>query len=109
VDFTPGAMEYLQRLPYPGNIRELKNLVERTLLICGKEMLDEEDFKAQYIQPNDELTNKDLKGMTLEEIERQRILQALEQYGGNLSQVATSLGLSRQALYRRLEKHNITI
>ena len=109
VDFTSGAMEYLQRLPYPGNIRELKNLVERTLLICGKEMLDEEDFKAQYIQPNDELTNKDLKGMTLEEIERQRILQALEQYGGNLSQVATSLGLSRQALYRRLEKHNITI
>lgn len=109
VNFTPAAMEYLQRLPYPGNIRELKNLVERTLLICGKDTLDEEDFKAQYIQSDDDLANMNLKGMTLEEIERQRILQALEQYGNNLSQVATSLGLSRQALYRRLEKHNITI
>ena len=76
VDFTVEAMEYLSRLPYPGNIRELKDLVE---------------------------------GMTLEEIEKQTILQTLEKYGNNMSQVATALGISRAALYRRLEKYNIVV
>ena len=102
-------MEYLQQLPYPGNIRELKNLVERTLLVSGKETLDVDDFKAQNLQPMEVTTTMSLDGMTLDEIERQRILQALQQYGNNLSQVAVSLGLSRPALYRRLEKHNIVI
>ena len=109
VDFTPEAMEYLKGLPYPGNIRELKNLVERTLLVCGKETLDASDFKAQNIHSTELATLKNIGGLTLEEMERQRILQALEQYGNNLSQVATALGLSRPALYRRLEKHNIVI
>ena len=109
VDFTPEAMEYLKGLPYPGNIRELKNLVERTLLVCGKETLDASDFKAQNIHSTELATLKNIGGLTLEEMERQRILQALEQYGNNLSQVAAALGLSRPALYRRLEKHNIVI
>ena len=109
VDFTPEAMKYLQSLPYPGNIRELKNLVERTILVSAKETLDAEDFKAQYSQPVGATTTQSLNGLTLDELERQRILQALEQYGNNLSQVATALGLSRPALYRRLEKHNIVI
>ena len=109
VDFTPEAMKYLQSLPYPGNIRELKNLVERTILVSAKETLDAEDFKAQYSQPTGATTTQSLNGLTLDELERQRILQALEQYGNNLSQVATALGLSRPALYRRLEKHNIVI
>jgi two-component system NtrC family response regulator len=109
VDFTHKAMEYLQQLPYPGNIRELKNLVERTILVSGKETLDADDFKAQNLQPMEVTTTMSLDGMTLDEIERQRILQALKQYDNNLSQVAVSLGLSRPALYRRLEKHNIVI
>ena len=109
VDFTPDAMKFLQELPYPGNIRELKNLVERTILISAKQTLDAEDFKAQYIQPTETSTSQNLNGLTLDELERQRILQALEQYENNLSQVATALGLSRPALYRRLEKHNIVI
>ena len=109
VDFTKEAMEYLQSLPYPGNIRELKNLLERTLLVSGKETLDAEDFKKQNVQPTDALTSKNMGSLTLDEIERQRIVQALEQYGGNISQVAADLGLSRPALYRRIEKHNITL
>ena len=109
VDFTPDAMKYLQGLPYPGNIRELKNLVERTILVSAKETLDAEDFKAQYIRPTETSSSQNLNGLTLDELERQRILQALEQYENNLSQVATALGLSRPALYRRLEKHNIVI
>jgi len=109
VDFTPEAMEYLRKLPYPGNIRELKNLVERTILVSDKETLDAEDFKAQNIQSAELPTIQNMEGLTLEEMERQRILQALEQYGNNMSQVASALGVSRPALYRRLEKYNITI
>ena len=109
VDFTPEAMKYLQSLPYPGNIRELKNLVERTLLVSGKETLDVDDFKAQNPHSAEAILSQSLDNLTLDELERQRILLALEQYGNNLTQVATSLGLSRPALYRRLEKHNINI
>ena len=109
VDFTPEAMKYLQSLPYPGNIRELKNLVERTLLVSGKETLDVDDFKAQNPHSAEAILSQSLDNLTLDELERQRILQALEQYGNNLTQVATSLGLSRPSLYRRLEKHNINI
>ena len=109
VDFTPEAMEYLKKLPYPGNIRELKNLVERTLLVSGKETLDAEDFRAQNIQSANLSSVQNMEGLTLEEMERQRILQALEQYGNNMTQVATALGVSRPSLYRRLEKYNITI
>ena len=109
VDFTPEAMDYLQSLPYPGNIRELKNLVERTILVSGKETLDADDFKAQNHQPEEAVTIKGMEGLTLEETERQRILQAMEQYDNNVSQVAAALGVSRPALYRRLEKYNITL
>ena len=107
VDFTPEAMRFLQNLPYPGNIRELKNLVERTLLVCGKDTLDANDFKGQVVMP--EVKATDSNDMTLDESERQQILRTLEKYDNNLTQVATVLGVTRQALYRRLEKHNIKI
>ena len=108
-EFSTDAMQFLSRLPYPGNIRELKNLVERTILVSGKPTLDASDFDAQYIRHNDQKAAESTSfiGMTLDEIERQTILQALERHKGNLSQVAMALGISRAALYRRLEKHNI--
>ena len=108
-EFSADAMQFLSRLPYPGNIRELKNLVERTILVSGKPTIDASDFDAQYIRHNDQKAAESTSfiGMTLDEIERQTILQALERHKGNLSQVAMALGISRAALYRRLEKHNI--
>jgi two-component system NtrC family response regulator len=112
VDFTPEAMRFLQNLPYPGNIRELKNLVERTLLVCGKDTLDANDFKGQVVMPEVKATDSNdmtMEDMTLDEAERQQILRTLEKYDNNLTQVATVLGLTRQTLYRRLEKHNIKI
>lgn len=109
-DFSADALNFLSRLPYPGNIRELKNLVERTILVSGKPVLDAADFDAQYLRhdkPAKAAEGTSFAGMTLDEIERQTILQALEQHKGNLSHVAVSLGISRAALYRRLEKYNI--
>ena len=111
-DFSADALNFLSRLPYPGNIRELKNLVERTILVSGKPVLDATDFDAQYLRHDEAAKAAEgtsFAGMTLDEIERQTILQALEQHKGNLSQVAVSLGISRAALYRRLEKYNIQV
>lgn len=111
-EFSSDALQFLSRLPFPGNIRELKNLVERTILVCGKPLLSAADFESQCTQMADmsqKATVGSFEGMTLDEIERQTIRQALEQYKGNLSQVAQALGISRAALYRRLEKHGITV
>ena len=103
------ALEFLSRLPYPGNIRELKNLVERTLLVCGKDCLTAADFQSQYHPTTGAWeSSATLKGLTLEELEKQTILQALEAHGNNLTQAALSLGISRAALYRRLEKYGIS-
>lgn len=109
-EFSADALTFLSRLPYPGNIRELKNLVERTILVSGKEVLDASDFENQYQYYGDRSgAAVSFEGMTLDEIERRTILQALERYKSNLSQVAIALGISRAALYRRLEKYNITV
>lgn len=106
VKFSSEALSFLQSLPYPGNIRELKNLVERTILVSGKEVLEASDFEGQY-QRRDDLKSVIKPGMTLDEIEKHTILQALDLQNGNISQVALSLGISRAALYRRLEKYGI--
>lgn len=109
-EFSADALQFLTRLPFPGNIRELKNLVERTILVSGKPILDASDFDAQYLRQDEPkaAAGSVLAGMTLDEIERQTILQALERYKGNLSQVAMALDISRAALYRRLEKYGIS-
>jgi two-component system, NtrC family, response regulator len=111
VRFSAEAIAFLQRLPFPGNIRELKNLVERTILVSGKQVLEAADFEGQSTSaPARKMqTAPSLSGMTLDELEKQTILQALETHGGNLSHVATALGISRAALYRRLEKYDIPV
>ncbi len=111
VSVKPDAMRFLMSLPYPGNIRELKNLVERTVLVSGKRELGADDFQSQYkAVPAGDLpaaAATALQGLTLEEVERQTITQTIRQFGGNLSQVAAALGISRGALYRRMEKYHI--
>ncbi len=104
---TSDAMAYLSRLPYPGNIRELKNLVERTLLVGSDGLFEARHFEAQT-QPSD--SNAVPKtGLTLEETERQSIINALEKSRGNMTQAALLLGISRQSLYRRMEKYGVNI
>ena len=112
VEFSEGAMAYLSSLPYPGNIRELKNFVERTLLVSDKVVLEADDFKLQYqpVQAIDTANNgHSTAGMTLEEMERRAIVDALSKYDNNLTQVAQVLGITRQSLYRRIEKFGIEL
>ena len=109
VSVDDSAMNYLKGLHYSGNIRELKNLVERTLLVCDKSKLTADDFRTQYSSEpiTKSNTQQVMSGMTLDDMERQTIIQAISQYDGNLTHVASALGISRGALYRRMEKYGI--
>jgi DNA-binding NtrC family response regulator len=108
---TPGAYAWLSELPWPGNVRELKNLVERTALVTSHDLLDVGDFQAQYqVMPKScDATSLPAVGtITIDELEKLMIKKAMELHGDNLSEVARSLGLSRGALYRRLEKYGLS-
>ncbi|MCL1932564.1 MAG: sigma-54 dependent transcriptional regulator [Candidatus Azobacteroides sp.] len=108
VEITSDAVAFLKSLPFPGNIRELKNLVDRTLLVSGKSVLTSDDFERQYEQNPVKISSaKSDVLLPLEEMEKNMILKAFELYGDNYSKVAAALGLTRQALYRRLEKYGI--
>ncbi|MDL2256187.1 sigma-54 dependent transcriptional regulator [Parabacteroides sp. OttesenSCG-928-K15] len=109
IEVTPDAIEFLQKLPYPGNIRELKNLVERTILIAGKQQVTSSDFREQYIEIplNPEAVNNSVQ--SLERVEKSMIQKAIGLYGNNVSKIAVALGISRQTLYRRLEKYAIKL
>lgn len=99
------AMEYLASLPYQGNIRQLKNLVESTLLMRTGEVLRPQDFEGRQADtpaPN-------TVGGNLDTLMAERITQALAQSSGNVSRAAVLLGISRQALYRKMEKYGISI
>lgn len=109
VTVDDSAINYLKGLHYSGNIRELKNLVERTLLVCDKSKLTADDFRAYYgIEPMFKSnTQQMMSGMTLDDMERQTIVNTISQYNGNMTHVASALGISRGALYRRMEKYGI--
>ena len=85
--------------------------MERTILVSGKSLLEAADFERQgfSMMPSAPSPSVTLEGLTLDELERQSILHALDAHNGNLSHVASVLGISRAALYRRLEKYGIPI
>ncbi|MDR1368773.1 MAG: sigma-54 dependent transcriptional regulator [Dysgonamonadaceae bacterium] len=109
VEISNGAIDFLKTLPYPGNIRELKNLVERTILVSGKPVITADDFEKMYQENPGRMSFLPENIRPLEEMEKNMILKAFKLYGNNYSKIATALGLTRQALYRRLEKYNIII
>jgi DNA-binding NtrC family response regulator len=108
---APAAMSWLQTLPWPGNVRQLQQWIERTVLMSNKEILEVDDFMlAQHMQP-EESGKENLPAvgsMTLDDMERAMIVKAMRYYDGNITKVAETLGLSRAALYRRFEKFGIT-
>jgi DNA-binding NtrC family response regulator len=108
---TAQAMNRLAELNWPGNVRELKNLVERTVLVSNQDTLDLDHFQSQVQRPSKRSDSAHLPAvgtLTIDEMEKSMIEQALSFHGSNISKVARSLGLSRAALYRRLEKYGIS-
>jgi DNA-binding NtrC family response regulator len=102
------ALEWLSAQPWPGNIRQLRQTVERTLLLAGKDQLAPNDFiNTNAAGESAAGIRLGVDGMTLEQVERHMIERALDQHDRNISRAAKALGLSRTALYRRLERHGL--
>ncbi len=105
------ALHWLSQQSYPGNIRELKNQVERTILINLKEKeLGAKHFKDTRklgSSPGTIIQMPEVGSISLEELEAGMIQKTLNYHSHNISKTARSLGISRNALYRRLQKYNI--
>ena len=99
--FDAGAVRAIERHSWPGNVRELDHAVERAVLLARGQKVSALDLGLEGAP-----ASRGLDEMTLEEVEEHLIKKALDRYGGNVSQAANALGLSRSALYRRLEKHS---
>ncbi|MDE6560391.1 MAG: sigma-54 dependent transcriptional regulator, partial [Muribaculaceae bacterium] len=101
---TEEALELLKNQPWPGNIRQLANIVERTLLVTPGDTLDARDFQAQGLSS----VKVDVESPgRLKSREKTEIENALTESAGNLTRAAALLGITRQTLYRRLAKYNI--
>jgi DNA-binding NtrC family response regulator len=110
LEITLDALNWLKQLYLPGNIRQLKNIVERLVLINKKDILNETDFKSQVeALPKNEglLVLPNVGAQTLEEIEIQMIQKAMEFHKNKITRVAQALGITRMSLYRRLKKFKI--
>ncbi|MEO8414290.1 MAG: sigma-54 dependent transcriptional regulator [Ginsengibacter sp.] len=104
------AMKWLQQLHLPGNIRQLKNLVERSVLVIKKDHLDITDFRSQLeLSPakKGNMVLPEVGTISLDELEIQMIKKAMAYHHNKVSRAANALGLTRSALYRRLDKYNI--
>jgi len=96
------TMELLTRLPYPGNIRQLRNMVERAVIMGGPRIGRRSFADAEL---ND--VNCDAPAGTLRDATRQAVADALERADGNVAQAARILGITRQSLYRRKDKYGL--
>jgi len=104
---TPAATTLLEQYRWPGNIRELRNAIERAMLLMDRDWLEPDDFTtltrsvaaAQFKLP--------AEGLNLDEVERQLLVQALERAGGNQTQAAQLLGINRDQVRYRIEKFGL--
>lgn len=102
----PDARAKLRRYAWPGNVRELQHIIERAVILCEGDRLLLGDFHLADAL----LSNRAAAGtLNLNDHEKRLIAEALERYHGNISKAAEALGLTRAALYRRMEKHGIAV
>ncbi|NQX55689.1 sigma-54-dependent Fis family transcriptional regulator [Pedobacter panaciterrae] len=110
LSISVSAMKWLQQLELPGNIRQLKNLVERTILVSKNNELGIDDFKAQLDLSPSKKASVQMPGVgsiTLEQMEIEMVKRAMSFHQNKITKAAASLGITRNSLYRRLEKYQI--
>ena len=109
INLSPNALNWLKEQLWPGNVRELKNLLERMLVVVDKKMITVDDLREQSTS-NLNISRDKQKieaGKTLAEMEKELIISTLKKNNNNYTKTAKTLGLSRGALYRRMEKYQI--
>ena len=101
--FDSAAVQTLMQYSWPGNVRELEHTIERAVLMCRTDEIQPADLSlsTQRVQ------SQGLEDLSLEAVEAMLVRKALQRYQGNVSQAAEALGLSRGALYRRMEKYGV--
>jgi two-component system, NtrC family, response regulator AtoC len=107
---TPEALRRLQGYPWPGNIRELQNVIERAFALSGEPVITERDLPPALLATvaPAEADNVLANPMPFEELERLNIIAALKRSGGNKNEAARLLQIDRQRLYRKIEKYGIS-
>jgi two-component system response regulator HydG len=107
--FNPRALDRLIRYDWPGNIRELMNAVERAVVLSRSEYLDTSDLPSVLQDPSEEKSSPEilLSDMKLEDVEKIAILNTLEKTGGNKSETARRLGITRKTLHKKLKTYNV--
>ena len=105
--FSPAAMQQMMQYPWPGNVRELEHMVERAVLLCRGEEIEPSDFAITGARTTAPSLDNMSETMSIDEVERLLIRKVLRRCDGNISQAAEALGLSRAALYRRIEKYGL--
>ncbi len=107
--FTPEAMNRLLKHSWPGNVRELENAVERAVVLLIGDYVSERELPPALSDQSEDLgANSTLSGLTLEELERRAILEALDEAGGNKSEAARRLGITRKTMHAKLLKYAMT-
>jgi len=101
--FSPSAMQQMMQYPWPGNVRELEHTVERAVLLCRGEEIEASNLAIASSRPS----VPNFENMSIDEVEGLLIRKVLRRSDGNISQAAEALGLSRAALYRRIEKYGL--
>ncbi|CAL65695.1 sigma-54-dependent transcriptional regulator [Christiangramia forsetii] len=101
----PSFLKKLKNHSFPGNVRELQFVIERTVIMADSTLLKETDLSFSAIENNSISTEID--DMRLETVEKNTILKVIDKNKGNISKSAKELGITRAALYRRLEKYDL--
>ena len=101
--FSDAALKALLGYPWPGNVRQLDHAIERAVLMAQTSLLEPSDLGLRPGEPS----SPHFENMTLDQIEHWAVRKAFDRYDGDISKAAQALGLSRAALYRRIEKYQI--
>jgi DNA-binding NtrC family response regulator len=102
--FEPAATEALSSNAWPGNVREMRHVIERAVLMAQDEVVKVEDLGLQSSRA---VALTPLEEMSIEDVERLLIQKTMARYEGNANRAAEALGLSRSALYRRIQKYGL--